>query len=137
MDPSLQISIDRSPAAFQPGETLHGRASWRAQDTIQSASVRLFWTTSGKGTSDTRIVDKQALDNPQPDDSRTFSFQLPGGPPGFSGALISLVWGVELVLEPKERATHQEFLLGPEAREIRLPKIEPNPAQKRPWWRPV
>ena len=137
MEPSLTLTIDRAPANFRPGERLHGSVSWQHVEKIRSAAVRLFWTTSGKGTTDTAIVSAQDLDNPQSDDTRRFSFVLPAGPPGVSGSLITLSWGVELVIEPGEIATHCKFEFGPAGREIRLPQVAANPANKKTWFKPV
>jgi hypothetical protein len=135
MPATLDISLDRSPAAYRPGERLDGRARWDNADGIRTATVRLFWTTSGKGTTDTSVVAEQALATPNPRDERTFSFTLPASPPGFSGSLITLTWGVELVLDPGESAVHREFILGPDAIEIRLPKVVADPAAKKAWWK--
>ena len=133
MKPTLSLTIDRQPAAFRPGERLAGVASWQNVANIRSAAVRLFWTTSGKGTTDTAIVLAEDLAHPQTDDTRKFSFLLPAGPPGFSGTLITLSWGVELVIEPGEMAVHREFTFGPDGKELRLPRIVPNPANKKFW----
>jgi hypothetical protein len=137
MDPILTLTIDRVPAMFSPGERLTGVAAWQHANTVRSAVVRLFWTTSGKGTTDTAIVAALDLPDPQTDDTRTFSFILPAGPPGFSGSLITLSWGVELVIEPGELATHREFVCGPQGKEIRLPRVTPDPSGKTNWWRPT
>lgn len=137
MEPTLTLTIDRAPARFRPGERLDGSASWQRVENIRSAAIRLFWTTSGKGTTDTAIVAAQDLTNPQAEDTRRFSFLLPAGPPGFSGSLITLSWGVELVIEPGELASHREFAFGPETTELRLPKVEPSQPNKKPWFRPV
>ena len=137
MEPVLTLTIDRAPANFRPGERLDGVASWQHVENIRSAVVRLFWTTSGKGTTDTAIVMAEDLTNPQTDDTRRFSFVLPAGPPGFSGSLITLSWGVELVVDPGEWAIHREFEFGPAGRELRLPQVAPNPANKMTWFKPV
>lgn len=137
MEPTLTLTIDRTPAMFRPGERLDGVASWQQVNNIRAAALRLFWTTSGKGTTDTAIVAAQDLANPQANDNRAFSFVLPAGPPGFSGSLITLSWGVELVIEPGELASHREFGFGPEGQELRLPKVAPNPARKRNWLKPA
>jgi hypothetical protein len=47
-----------------------------------------------------------------------------------------LRWGVELVIEPGETALHCEFVLGPEAKPIRLPEMAQPRANKRFWLRP-
>ncbi|MCX6878419.1 MAG: hypothetical protein NTW21_32090 [Verrucomicrobia bacterium] len=136
MDPTLSLTIDRTPAKFRPGERLDGRVSWQHAENIRSAAVRLFWTTSGKGTTDTAVVAAQDLEHPQADDTRTFSFVLPAGPPGFSGSLITLSWGVELVIEPGEQAVHREFEFGPQGNELRLPQIARNQPSKKTWFKP-
>ena len=133
MEPTLTLTLDRSPACFRPGEQLAGSASWQHAAEIRSAVVRLFWTTSGKGTTDTEIVLEQELDHPQPDDTRRFSLVLPAGPHAFSGSLITLNWGVELVIEPGELAVHCGVVVGPQGEEIRLPQVTPDPAHKTPW----
>ena len=137
MEPTLTLTIDRTPASFRPGERLEGSASWQDAEKIRSAVVRLFWTTSGKGTTDTAIVMAQDLADPQGNDTRRFSFVLPAGPPGFSGSLITLSWGVELVIEPGEKSLHREFMFGPEGQELHLPKVQPSPASKKSWFKPV
>ena len=137
MEPKLALTIERQPASFRPGERLDGVASWQHMDSIRSAVVRLFWSTSGKGSTDTEIVLAEDLTNPLTDDTRTFSFVLPTGPPGFSGSLITLSWGVELVIEPGEQAIHREFEFGPDGRELHLPRIKPDPANKKTWFKPA
>ena len=136
MEPTLNLTIDRAPACFRPGERLEGVASWHNVAAIRSAVLRVFWTTSGRGASDTAVVLAEDLANPRGDDTRRFTFVLPAGPPGFRGALITLCWGVELVIEPGELASHCEFVLGPDAREIRLPEIAQPVANKIFGWRP-
>jgi hypothetical protein len=46
-----------------------------------------------------------------------------------------LRWGVELVIEPGEKAIHREFVLGPDATEIRLPELAQSIANKKSWFR--
>ena len=62
--------------------------------------MRLFWYTRGKGTEDVGLVDTVAFPNPQTTDQRTFRFALPEAPYSFSGKLISIIWAIELILEP-------------------------------------
>ena len=136
MEPTFDLIIDRAPACFRPGESLEGVASWQGVANIRSAVLRLFWTTSGRGTSDTAVVLVEDLTHPRSDDTRRFAFILPAGPPGFCGTLITLRWGVELVIEPGEKAIHREFVFGPEATVICLPELAQPLANKLSWLRP-
>jgi hypothetical protein len=60
---------------------------------------------------------------PQPSDYREFRFRAPDFPPSFSGKLISLIWGLELVLEPGESSA-VELVIGPQGKELSLDHAE-------------
>jgi hypothetical protein len=137
MDPKLEIILERQPPAFQPGESVAGSARWLAGHEPGAVSLRLFWSTSGKGTTDLSLVESRDFARPRATDDRPFAFILPAGPPSFSGTLISLVWGLELVMENPAAAVSVEIICGPQGRELLLPKIEPHAAAKPPWWKPV
>ena len=44
---------------------------------------------------------------------------------------------MELVIEPGEQAIHREFEFGPDGRELHLPRIKPDPANKKTWFKPA
>ena len=135
MDPQLRIALNHADAAILPGQTITGSARWSNVAKIKSAAVRLFHTTSGIGTPDTVVVAEVPFVNPLADDQRSFSFSLPPSPPSFSGKLITLTWGVELVIHPGGLGRAIEFTVGPEGREIRLPRVDTATAAKK-WWKP-
>lgn len=134
--PVLQISLDRDPAVFRPGESVAGRATWREVAKARSVAVRLYWTTSGRGTTDTEVVAESAVENPTEHGETRFSLLLPPAPPSFSGKMITLSWGVELLVEPGEHATQMEILVSPTGQEIRLPDLPVRPGGKKKWWQP-
>ena len=134
--PALQISLDRNPAVFRPGESISGRATWRDAPKARSVVVRLYWTTTGRGTTDTEVVAESAEQDPSEQGETRFSLPLPPAPPSFSGKLITLSWGVELLVEPGEYAEQVEILVSPAEKEIRLPEVPARPGTKRKWWRP-
>ena len=136
MNPIIQLQIERQPAQFQPGEILSGEVAWSGASGITSATINLFWTTSGKGSKDTAVVTSQRLEHVREKDERRFDFPLPDSPSSFSGSLITLTWGVEVLLNPGEAAAHAEFVLAPDGKELRLAKITPDKSMKKPWWRP-
>jgi len=113
----LRIELADSRRAFKPGESVEGRVTWTV-DRASSAEVRLFWYTRGKGTQDVGIVDTVAFPNPQTTDQRTFRFALPDGPFTFSGTLVSIIWAIELIVEPGSSAERREIVISPSGREV-------------------
>jgi hypothetical protein len=113
----LHIELADDRGAFTPGASLEGRVSWNV-DGATSAEVRLFWYTRGKGTGDVGLVDTVAFASPQAADQRTFRFALPEAPYSFSGKLISIVWAMELIVEPGPSVERREIVMSPSGREV-------------------
>ena len=113
----LSISIADDKQTFGPGESLAGRVSWDVREAT-SAELRLFWYTRGKGTGDVGLVDTLVFANPQTNDQREFRFTLPGTPYSFSGKLVSIVWAIELIIEPESAVERREFVMSPTGKEI-------------------
>lgn len=109
---------------FRPGDIIEGAALWELEKAPESAELRLLWFTRGKGTEDGAVVATERFDAPQAGDTRPFKFTAPESPYSFSGKLISLMWAVELVLEPAEDFQKMTIVIGPDAREVVLPRIE-------------
>jgi hypothetical protein len=116
-DLSLDIADNRR--AFKPRESLTGRVAWRVT-AVTSAELRLFWYTTGKGTEDVGVVETLVFASPQSVDQRPFRFALPDGPYSFSGKLISIVWAIELIVEPGAEVERQEFVMSPSGREVEI-----------------
>lgn len=107
---------------YLPGTTLSGHVRWSVGHEVDTAELSLFWYTSGKGTRDVGVIERLRFDQPRREDRREFRLALPREPYSFSGALISLVWAIELVLTPGEEAERKEFVLSPSRNEIVLPQ---------------
>lgn len=118
---SLSIEIQDGANAFLPGEVVTGTASWQLDLLAQTAELRLFWYTHGKGDQDVGVVSTVSFASPGLQDRRPFSINLPAGPFSFSGKLISLCWALELVIEPGSRASRTEITISPTRMEILLP----------------
>lgn len=116
----LRIELAGGRTAFKPGEPISGQVSWRVDGQPTSAEVRLFWYTSGKGTQDVGVVATTELPSPGPIGQRDFSLPLPREPYSFSGTLISLVWAIELIVQPGDHVDRREFVLSPTGQEIVL-----------------
>jgi hypothetical protein len=106
---------------FRPGEAVAALASWELAQPPRSVEVRLFWYTTGKGTTDTQIVKAHCVDDPPTVDARGVELAIPeAGPYSFSGRLVSLVWALELVIQPGTRTRRLELTVSPTGREIDL-----------------
>jgi len=118
----IEIELDDGRTSFRPGEELAGSVLWDLSEgePVASAEVRLVWFTRGRGDRDSGIVAAEELAGPQAVDRRLFRFTLPAGPYSVSGKLVSIVWAVEVVLEPGSRAARTEIVVSPTGREILL-----------------
>ena len=116
---TLRIDLSGGERGYKSGEVISGRVTWQVDEAPESAEVRLFWYTSGKGTQDVETVGSVILQTPQMNDDRTFSFTLPRQPYSFSGKLISLVWALELIVEPGS-VERKEFVMSATGVEVVL-----------------
>jgi hypothetical protein len=116
----LRIDLAESRTGFRPGETVEGTASWSLAEPPDSAELRLFWWTEGRGDQDVGVVETAPFSFPAAQERRSFRLTLPEGPWSFHGKLISLQWGLELVIEPGSWSSRQEITLTPAGEEILL-----------------
>jgi len=120
---SLLIQIHDNQTAFSPRDRITGEVSWQVETPPQSAELRLVWGTSGRGNRDFCIVETIPFSNPQPTETRSFTFILPEGPYSFTGKLITLTWALELAIEPGRQLVGQEITIAPGGREVVLPEV--------------
>jgi hypothetical protein len=120
---TLRIATDNDQTWFEPGSTVAGTVSWATDEEADAVELRLFWYTSGKGTEEVELVDRLRMAKPGRHGERNFSFRLPQRPYSFSGRLITLHWGLELVLEPTNELESLEILLGPRPVEVDISRL--------------
>ena len=116
----LTLEILNRQTAFRPGEKIQGAAHWKLEAPPKSAEVRLFWRTRGQGTEDVAVENAYNFPNAKAEEARPFIFPAPAAPYSFSGRLIMLVWGLELIVEPGKHSTLVEITISPAGKEIRL-----------------
>lgn len=124
-DSPVTIRTADGRTSFSPGGPIAGTVAWSLPENPKRLEVRLFWFTRGKGTEDVQIVEQFAIENATVQGERPFTFHAPNGPYSFSGKLISLVWGLEVLAEPKDRSDRIEIVCAPGGREIVPPPAAP------------
>ena len=121
----LQLQLQDGRTGFLPGESMTGTASWQVANPPAKAELSLIWATRGKGTQDMDMVQTIPFSDPQARDSRPFKITLPESPYSFSGQLISLIWMLELNLDPGDECASVEIVIAPGGKEVALPRIKP------------
>lgn len=116
----LAVFLPANRTAFAPGEVITVTTLWALAQPPGQLELRLFWVTRGKGTEDLEIVARHAVPAPAAAGEFTWTLELPGAPWSFSGKLISLVWGVEVVATSPACAARCEFVLAPDQAEVLL-----------------
>ena len=117
-----KIELYNEKVNYKAGERIEGEVEWQREEEVRSIEVRLFWFTKGKGTQDVGVVDTINFDNCSLNGRREFSFEAPAGPYSFSGKLISLVWGIEMVVQPGGECERVEIVISGTGEEIILGK---------------
>lgn len=119
----LQIQLSEYRLTIRPGEAITGTASWNLSEPPKKVELRLCWFTRGKGTVDAQVIESLPFDAPSAHDQRPFHFTAPAQPYSFSGRLISLIWALELVVEPGNRFERMEITIAPDGEEVVLPNV--------------
>lgn len=102
----LKIELRDNRTSSLPGEDIKGIAVWQLDRKADAVEVRLFWRTGGRANPDVGIAEKMRFDNPPIEGGQPFVLHAPNGPYSFYGKLITLVWGIELVILPGKIAEH-------------------------------
>lgn len=117
---NLEISFPQNIQSFDPGAEIAVKAIWDLDETPAKIEARLVWHTTGKGDRDLKVVKTVVIDHPPARDEQFVNFALPWGPYSFSGKLISLVWGIELVVSPGNNSVRSEIVVAPHGTEVLL-----------------
>lgn len=112
----LEITLDKKPPSYLPGDVVTGRVQARPPDemTCRDLEVTLGWSTSGQGNRDQEEVDSTSVFSGRWIGGRcydySFSLTLPeDGPASFCAQTMELSWQVSAriatVIDSGERAT--------------------------------
>jgi hypothetical protein len=102
------ITIELDQPAYAPGSELTGRVTSAVR--VDSATVSVAWETSGKGTTDRAVIDRQVLPT-APDGGNVYFFTLtlPLLPLSYAGNLLKITWSITAQTTMGE--VTREFLL--------------------------
>ena len=117
---SIHINIDGEQSAFRPGETINGSVYWALPVAPAQVSLELFWTTRGKGTVDSEVVQSKQIKQPAANGEERFALVIPNGPYSFSGKLVSVLWGLRLIILPSQEQTQVNLTVSPTGAQINL-----------------
>ena len=117
----IKISLDNQEAAFLPGESISGYATWNnIVANAEKIEIRLIWHTNGKGDQDCEILNSIESSSPKTNGELQFNFIAPHRPYSFSGQLISLTWAIEVLVFPGLEAQQAELVISNDKQEITL-----------------
>ena len=117
---SIQIQVDEGRTAFRPGEMISGSISWSLPVAPAQVTLELFWTTRGKGTVDSEVVQSVQIKHPAAAAEQRFELKTPNSPYSFSGKLVSLLWGLRLIIHPSQEQAQVNLTISPTGAEINL-----------------
>ncbi|HPO15087.1 MAG TPA: hypothetical protein PLI09_16715 [Candidatus Hydrogenedentes bacterium] len=120
----LILTIDDNLREFAPGQVIEGIAGWQDEAAPKDAVLRLFWYTEGRGTQDVNVVaEKEFAMFPSAYEER-FQLILPDQPYSYSGAITSIQWALELVLNKGKDVVRVDILVSPWTEKLTLASLE-------------
>src|SRR5437868_2644893 len=115
---TLRVETIDGRTEFDPGEEIEVELQWELDDPATAVELRVVWSTAGKGTTDIQVVKVERIEEPSVRETRRLKLTLPRSPYSYSGKLISIVWGLELVVLPQEESARMEVVIGPGRKEV-------------------
>jgi hypothetical protein len=129
---TLRLNFAEGRKAWRPGEEIVGTATWQLDKQPRSVEVRICWRTEGKGSEDGDVAVTIPFESPQTMETREFRFAAPREPHSFSGQILSVVWSVEIEVQPGGDIERSDIVIGPGAQKILLGKVDESPSATLP-----
>ncbi|MFI4860875.1 MAG: hypothetical protein ACIAXF_09370 [Phycisphaerales bacterium JB063] len=114
----LTLTLDRTDGGYRPGEVITGLMRWSLDEPPELIDVRLFWWTSGKGTSDSGLMGELKFEGLAASGEQAIVFDVPSGPYSFSGKLVTIQWAVEAIARPGKRVARAALVLSATGTEV-------------------
>ena len=116
---SVKIELAGGRSGFRPDEVLEGEVVLTGPAAPADVEIQLSWRTEGKGTRDTKIVERLQLGHCT-GERTPFKLKLPDSPYSFSGKLVSLVWSIEASTNRSARSDEIKLTISPSGSELLL-----------------
>ena len=123
----MNLDTDQGRAAYSPGETVTGSASWQLDAVPKRVELRLIWYTEGQAEQEVRLVGALPFEGALQGENRPFRIDLPAGPYSFRGSLFSIRWGLELVAEHPDESTRLDLVVAPSGQTVTAEAIPETP----------
>jgi len=121
------IELDSDKMEYAPGGVVRGRVRWELDAPPRALSVRLFWYTDGRGTRNVGIVDAYDTQPMGGDNEERFELPMPAGPYTCAGALVSIQWAVEAVIDDGRITNNVDITVSPWVETLQLNKLPEKP----------
>ncbi|MEM9414316.1 MAG: hypothetical protein AAGA29_02405 [Planctomycetota bacterium] len=115
---NLTLALDRTDGGYRPGEAITGLMRWSLRQPPERIDVRLFWWTSGKGSSDSGLAGELTFEGLAAQGEQAIVFDTPAGPYSFSGKLVTIQWAVEAVARPGKEVARAAVVLSATGSEV-------------------
>jgi hypothetical protein len=120
MPEHFQSQLVSKKTHFDCGEEVQIALTWEFEVPQSHFEIRFVWSTHGKGDQDLQVVKKLKILAPGTSGQELVTTKLPSSPYSFSGKLISLVWGIEVIAFPSRENVRFDIVIGPNAQEVSL-----------------
>jgi hypothetical protein len=116
----MRIEFQDGKRQFTPRERVAVAWEWTPEEAAAGLEIRLIWFTTGKGTPEVKVIERQQVAGARAGGREDFSFLLPESPYSFSGKLVRLAWAIEADAGEGTDAVREEITVSPAGTEIRL-----------------
>ena len=126
----ISITLNRTgdDPVYHPGEEIAGKVAWSDMAGTDRFEIRLIWYTTGRGDRDAQYVAAKTVGTSSNEGQSDFSFTAPHRPNSFSGKLIAIQWGIEVIAFPQREAAQALLAIEPTSGPIVLEKVDPDDA---------
>lgn len=115
----LQIVLPNR-RGFEPNETIDLMLVWSLEETPRTLELRLVWSTLGRGTTNMEVAHIEVIHPDGPSGQERLKLALPAGPYSCHGLIVSVIWGLELVVLPGEQSCREEIFIAPSGKAVQL-----------------
>jgi len=118
-----EFTFERTDLSYQPFDLLTGHIQWNDFKNEEEAFIRLFWITTGSGTSDIETVYEKTIKVGKNNDI-PFSIELPAFPYSYESPLITIEWHLEFIDSNDNVLANKIITISPTGLPIQAKKVK-------------